>query len=281
MRRSLSLLPILLICLLCSGCVQFATLVELNLDGSGRVLIRYLVTKNTGVSLFGGADKEPEFPEKMQEYEKLLPEAAKKMGKGVTFVESSRFDDKGWVGVTATFDFEDVNDLVLTGNPADEEEDQDKDEDATEKQDPPFDAIKFSFVDGEVKTLTVTLEKAEVEEIDEKEKDPFLQAGLKLHNASSQKNSIVPPSLFKSALRSVRVSALVKVEGEVIESNAAKMNNANSAVIFDVDFSKFDEATLDRVCQGMPLSETLEKKTPGFTVNPPSTPTKIKFRAKK
>lgn len=282
MRRSLSLLSVLLLCLLCSGCVQVATLIELNLDGSGKVLIRYLVSKEASkMSKMFAKNKDPEFPKKMKEFEEAIPSVTPKMGEGVSFVGSQRFDQAGWVGVVAEFKFEDANKLVLPADLAEKagkKKGEGKDE---QSGDILYDSVRFSFTDGDIKTLSVFLEGKEKDDV-VIENDPFAEAGLELRKAPAT-SVFFKPEGFKDALRGARFTTLVTVKGEVVESDAVVMATDNSAVIFDANFSEIvGDPSFESVIMGqLSLEQILKKGVSGFVAKPISEPVTIKFRAAK
>lgn len=250
---------IVLLLALCSGCVRVETLVKLNGDGSGKLFIRYLV--NESLDLQDGLEAKAK-------------SLASKLGQGVTYVESIKIPSKqGWKGFRTEYKFTDVRKLeigdIFSENSvveSDEEKNQNSVEIFPEMKDGVW---RFKYKQGTSNELVAFLETPKVE--GPNDEDPFAAAGVELETAppapAAGLGQAFAISMMKPMLKGARLSMLVQVEGDIVETNAPSRptKSANSVHLIDLDLGKFAESKqFDKAVMGSwSLDRLVKEKVQG------------------
>ena len=277
--RPFHFFAVVLICLPSVGCVQFAALVDVDASGSGKVFLRYLVSEqfddpSRSLIKFGTSQAEDaedaeddeqhasdSKPSLLDKIESRSDDMTVKLGEGVTFVRTQRISrGGGWRGVQAEYQFEDINKLTLPFGDALLHDDESVDTgsgdanshttvigtaDVAERR--TFMSLvdrrtfRFRYRRGDTNELVIYHPNESTKE-DETEEDPFEAAGLDVGDAPSVNvdiGSAIGATMAKVVLQGFRLTTMVKVDGEIIETNAVDQPKKNSATIFDLNMTKF------------------------------------------
>lgn len=115
-----------LTCILLSGCIKDRILVKVNKDGTGKIIVTKIFSKETAdqfrtqmqmMRLHGGMEDEEEVADMAQKdplfNEKALKMQAGRFGPQVSFAKARKFSSGGACGYVAIYNFKDVNDIFL------------------------------------------------------------------------------------------------------------------------------------------------------------------------
>lgn len=225
-----------------SGCVQYATLIELNKDGTGQLHVRLLFSeelKKEGGGFIsissGNSESQDSLESRLKTAEQKFQDLTAELGDGVKFVKTKRITSKkGWIGLQATYSFTDINTLRVPNTipDFDSEDEPDETESALECKRAPY---IFSYRPGKTNQLEVRLDPKPTVPVDE-EKDPFGEAGLTVPEAASAgatfSNAFAIP-ILKPIVQDVRFSTMLKVSGDISETNAPEQTNDQSVFLSD------------------------------------------------
>ncbi|MEM7312583.1 MAG: hypothetical protein AAF497_05470 [Planctomycetota bacterium] len=300
--RSLILLCVLLVP--CTGCVQFAALVDLNANGSGRIFLRYLVSEQ----LEGGpiwlnpkkadesavakpATKSATKSGLVEQLEANGETMAKRLGEGVKLVKSERIEEKsGWKGIQFEYRFADINKVSIPFGddafPKTTKTEKAKDSKETKESASLWFADRgplfFRYQTGVVNELVAFHRKRKPKPA--KPADPFEAAGLKTKKAPASKvnfNAVIGNTVGKMFMQGFRVTAMTRVDGKVIETNAVDQPKSNSVILMDFDMTPFaSDKRFDRaVNEKWDMERMLQEKVPGLRALPRDEEIRIRWKS--
>ena len=261
-----------------SGCFQYATLVELNADGSGKLHLRVLFSKelDSNSSKSGDKSKTAAMMEKAQQHFVAMTE---QLGDGVTFVETKRIESKpGWIGLQATYAFVDVNKLKLPTEPPEfpdskeKSDSKEKEKSDTKEKSPIFTGrgpYIFQYTPGADNKLEVRIEPPTADPKTNGEADPFADAGLDVKAAKSvgkEFGNAFALAIVKAMSPDIRLSMMVKVDGVITESSGVTRANENSVFLCDFNMGEFARSDLfeKAVLEKWDFERLVEEKVPGL-----------------
>ena len=99
-----------------TGCINSTTLIKLKPDGSGTVEQTTLVNLSALKSMLPPGSSQTSGPGVVNEAD--LKRTAEKMGKGVRLLSSTPVKQDGFEGVKAIFEFDDINQVQISQDPA-------------------------------------------------------------------------------------------------------------------------------------------------------------------
>ncbi len=246
----LLLLPLILMVLLFSGCLQVHTVVRVNTDGSGTIEESVTYGKSIGIlkEVFDAdGDELREVKDRSRSY-----------GDGVSYVSSDRIRTNESRGHRAVYAFKDINAVRLNQNPnrVVNTGDRKSKSDAPKTKD---EFVTFRLTRGQPARLTILMPQEERSSISiRKDRKPTPGDEGKLE-------------LARWLLGDFAVSTVVEVEGRVVGSNATFRRGSNVTLIdIDLDDLLDSEGFLEEASQYEELSlhdaKTLMKKYPGIKV---------------
>ncbi len=197
-----------------TGCFQTSIVVHVKPDGSGTVQQTLTMTDATIEQLkaMAGADAgKQKGPHEIDEA-KLKAQAAK-MGDGVTFVSAKPIKAGGRQGFTATFAFEDIEDLKVTQTP-----DMGGGGGDAAKSD-----VTFEFEEGDNAPSTLTIHIPQ----NKQEAAP----------AGSGPDGDEALAMMQQILKDMHVTFTVEVQGAIQKTNASHRDGAK-VTLLDLEFSK-------------------------------------------
>lgn len=197
-----ALLPVfMLAAVFICGCIKNRTVVQVNKDGSGKIVVTRVFSKETvemtnaqmaemkkqmesrasfGMDMARNTPKDPFFNEK------AIKKDAKKYGPLVKFVKARKIDSGGSQGYVAVYSFKDVNDVFLNMEKMGEdlsrggmqmdyysgrEDSESEDEDSGQTVERGENVIEFKLVKGEPAKLQVSLPEmpadSDISDVDE------------------------------------------------------------------------------------------------------------------
>ncbi len=223
MKRLLLATASTLIALVLPGCLQSATTIHLNKDGSGTLVEQttlgvQMMAMLEQMSAIGGADAKDPVAE-MFSPEKAKAKAAT-LGEGVTFEKSEPLDLKGNKGARTTYRFADINKLkISTGDAMNNMSPPGGQAPEVPKQKP----VSFAFAAG---TLTITLPEPEKPAAP----DP----------AAAPEENPQMEEMMKQMLGDMKMSMKLVVEPGIAETDAT-YRDANTITLVDVEMAKLLE----------------------------------------
>lgn len=224
--------------LVTAGCFKSKTLVVVNPDGSGNIVVSSAMSPQVAAMMGGLGDsfgaalggdgaakaekKDPFFDEAK------LKKAASGFGEGVTYVKGRKSDDNGWQGSVAVYAFTDINKVKLSlessnmGPPGMENEAED---DSKKKKDP----VTFEFAAGGTKTLKINIPQPD----DAAKKKPAGEAAPKADPAAAAMMDAMLPQ-FKG----MEMSVGIQIKGEITGSNAMNKDDKGMITLMHMDMDK-------------------------------------------
>ncbi len=218
-----------------SGCLTAETEIFVKKDGSGTVT-ETIMMKAEIVEMLANIRGEEDYSLLNEEE---LTEKAGNMGPGVEFVGAEPAARGGFTGYTATYRFDNIENLRLNQNPGDDLPDEASDSGSVEE------IVRFAFEPGNTGTLTILLPGPETEEsgsaaveVPEEEQQQFIEG-------------------FQSLYNDMKISMKVTVDGNITRTNAV-FREGRSITLMEIDFSKIagDPEKVRMLAQYQP--ETLE-----------------------
>ncbi len=226
-----------------SACIRSHTTVIVRPDGSGNIEVLSLIAEEAATSMqeFAamlaeeGAEPPSLFPEDG------LREMAAEFGPGVTFVKSKEVKEDGFVGVLATFAFEDLNqvqvdtspqDLSEVGSGMDGGDDGSGDmgsDDGMESEEEPQDPIRFHFEKrGDLSIIRAILPEEDLSVSDDEEADMEMDQDLGMPTEEE-----LAPLL--QLFDGLRFGTSIRTEGELVRTDATH-RDGNEVTVYDIDF---------------------------------------------
>lgn len=229
-----------------SGCLEHNMLVTAKKDGSGTITQATFMNDAfvRQVTAMGGDPAEAELPIDLDG----LEAQAQHMGEGVSFVKAERIKSKdGRSGMRAIYSFKDITKLQLSQQP----DMPGPDHMRAGKKD---DRITFEFKKGDACLLTINMPQPEADNAEAAPAPPVDPA------------MDLPPEqmmMMKQMLDGLRIRILVKVDGEIVKTNAGHVDvsagdkHKSIVTLLDMDIGKLvgDDAMLKKLAgaqQGQP-----------------------------
>lgn len=298
-RRVFGSLASVFALLVLSGCMESATVLQVNKDGSGTLVVREFLSQDALSMMVGMetmadamvaelADADvPGLSGLPRSLQGMVLARAEAFGKGVRLTEvREAANDQGWKGYMARFDFEDVNTVHVASAMA-----PDDDPSAAES------AYRFSFTPGDTAELRLIPHQAEAApqasgEIHEMgqfdlegfEPDDDLGVGdLDLGDMMQGMDESMS-AMFGEMFRGMRMSLYVDVNGEIVDTDARYRSAArpNRVALVDVHFDELmsHPDALSHMMKNDPESmyKLQDKGVPGLLMEDPGQPLTIRFR---
>lgn len=232
------------IALLAAGCIKEKTLIVVNGDGSGNIVLDTSMTKEAAAmmqqtaasfsSAFGATNEAGSLKQEDLIKEEDLRERASDFGPGVEFVRLKRTSDGGGQGAVAVYSFKDVNTVRLPlqqkNGAGGEVGGETEDADAAK----PKKTVTFAFTPGDIKTLKISIPQ------DAKDKalaDKKAKAA-KPEGAPDLDAAMMGPML--QMFKGLEMSLAVQVKGELVKSNAThpEGERGERAVLMALNFDE-------------------------------------------
>lgn len=217
MKKLKSILLFAIVSIFITGCIEYNVKVKVNPDGSGTVRETVVLGKGLVEMLNAFA----EWDEDGEEFDLYNEDDLRKQeyhyGEGVKFVEGKKINDKGREGYTATYRFNDIRKLKIEDDPDKKVPSDFSMEEAAEEQ-----PITFSFSEGDYSTLTIHLA------------DDF-EPGDFSFGQDEEDADIENKEVFEDMLEDLRISIKIEVNGDILETNAAYVNDSEITLMeFDM-----------------------------------------------
>ncbi|MFC2134008.1 hypothetical protein ACFLR4_00095 [Bacteroidota bacterium] len=228
MKKLKSILLFSLVSIFITGCIEYNVKVKVNPNGSGTVRETVILGSALVDILNAFADWDDEGEELDLYNEDELKQQAYEYGEGVEFVEGKRINDKGREGYTATYRFNDITKVRIEDDP-DKKVPSDFSMEEVEEEQP----ITFGFNEGDFSTITINLP-------DEFDPEDFN------FDFDEENVEIEDREEFEDMLKDLRISIKIEVNGYILETNAAYVDDSEITLMeFDMgeildDPEKFD-----------------------------------------
>ncbi len=229
------------IALTLSGCLQNETTVHVNPDGSGTIVEEtFLGEQMTAMlgslgNLGGKQDKPSKDPlDDMFSQEKVKAKAAK-LGEGVTLSKIEKLEKDGKKGARITYQFADINKLLLPLNDATSALDQgtggpptaDEGSPAPEAKKKQGDPIRFQMADGK---LTITMPRPDSSKKDEAKNKPEDETSK--DDANNDQSE-----MMKSMLADMKIAIRVVAESGISSTDATHVDG-QTVTLLEMNFSE-------------------------------------------
>jgi hypothetical protein len=213
MKKNKSLILMLSIAVLLSGCFQVHRTITVKKDGSGTIEEKFLVTTEMGENM-GGMN--------LNDVEKLKADAVT-FGENVSYVSSKEIEENGLKGYMAVYTFDDITKLALetnlaakamqgTGMPAEKE------------------YITFDFNKGKTSQLSIILPPIK----EESESEEYMEEAGEPLSEEDQQQAI---DMVKAMYKGMKLSFNIKFDGRITNSNAT-YKDGNVVTISEMDFDE-------------------------------------------
>ncbi len=259
--------------LLAAGCIKEKTLLVVNPDGSGSIVLDTSISAeaaammNNAAASFGAAFGETNGAAAVKEElikEEDLRERASDFGEGVEFVRLKRTKADGQEGAIALFSFKDITKLRIPlqqnkGMGGGEEEDADSKDKKEEK------AVTFAFTDGPTKKLVVNVPQEEKKA----EAKPAAEGAKELGGLEDLGAAMMGPMM--QMFKGLEMSMAIQVKGDVVNSTATHPQGAQKerAVLMSLNFDEMMKspkfAEIFKKSQGGEMPTGALVGLPGFT----------------
>lgn len=275
---------------LLTGCMQNAILVKVNTDGSGTLTYRvHLSDQLTGMmegmgGMMGAMVEEGAEPEPFDPFADMKAEMANQFGDAATLESTRDITNKaGWKGVEAVYAFADINQLKLS-----EIEQLDTGGGGSQSMGAMGAQYTFAFTPGEVATLKLIPLPPEAKDAGEASAESVPgETGntAEMPDMGEMEDMMggMSAGMMAPMLKGMRVSLLLFVNGEIVESNASHPSAKNPNVIYLTDIA-FDKVLADPEGAKMLDMEDVQPgdlaklDIPGIVIEDPEKEVVIKFR---
>jgi hypothetical protein len=267
----------------CSGCVEMASVVKVNKDGSGSIVVTQLFSPMVSGMLNAAQGMGSGTNGAAAEADPFKADALKKVASYGAGVEMAKYEPKsnaeGWKGYEATYSFKDINRVnfglgdMSVGGPG--SEGGEGGESAEAKDDSKY---RFKFTPGSPAELQIVTSQRKKGETAEKKAEAKPELG-----AEEQQMMAMMIPMFKG----MHVSCRVQVNGEITQTNA-KFRSAGKPgeiVLADVPFDKLigNPEIMKLLTSKAPGSEEKAKalaikEIPGLQVEEDGKTVSIKFK---
>ena len=244
-----------------SGCIESTTMLDLNRDGSGKIVVREFMSPQitqmmegmgnmfAGMEQAGEQGSSPK-PEKADIFKDQIEDNVKKFGEGVKLVSSKKLKNKeGWKGYEAVYSFADINTITIPiGDVGDQGEGPGMGQgDSTESEDSGSDTVyNFKFSPGEPATLEIVPKVDETDADAEKaaesaevamEDMPEMEEGMDEMGAQMMQGM---GAMMGPMLKGMRMTFMVRVADDIKDTNSAHKwpKRPNMITVMDMQVDK-------------------------------------------
>lgn len=254
---------ITMVMLLLAGCFQLETVVRVNMDGSGTVEERMLISRKMLAQMEGimqgFAPQGRVKPQPLNLFDpKKLKAQAGKMGKGVVYRSGKKVETDDFTGYSAVYSFAEIGKLRLGG------------EKGNSGSDPVADAkpsmpVVFEFVKGPPAVLTFKQPK-------KADARPEAAQPPAASPADTPKASPQEAEKIAELFAGMKFLLVLEVNGRIVETNA-QYRDGNRLTLAELDFGKIGSALpqLEKLgqLQGSSPEEAMEllKDFPGMRID--------------
>jgi hypothetical protein len=223
------LFPVLL-AILFSGCMSVETTVELNRDGSGRIIEKIglgMAMANLATQMSGGGAGDESAAQAPSPFNgEQLENTAKDFGEGVKFVSMSESEDANMKYYEAVYSFEDINKIGIDQNQGNRASMAGGQGGSGDKEPVRF---KFSRNDDD-STLEIMLPETKDEVFAESSPTPQdSPPDMNMGEAGGQ--------MMKMMLKGMRFAVKIEFNGEIVETDATNVDG-NTVTLLEMDFEK-------------------------------------------
>ncbi len=214
-----------------TGCMENAALLNLKKDGSGTLTYRIYISSGimqmfhgiaTGMGTDGGNTGS------VDPLESLKADMEDKFGDAATLVKTKEIaNEQGWEGIEAIYSFDDVNKLNLAGM-GDEIDSGDGGDQGMGKMGTPY---RCSFTKGDTATLKIIPITTDPEAAKEAAEDlPGVMADMGMEGMGD-----LGLAMMKPMMKGMRITLLLSVDGEIVETNSSFKSEKHPNVITLMD----------------------------------------------
>ncbi len=299
--------------LVLSGCIETSSVLQVNKDGSGTILVREFLSQEA-ISMLGGFedmmgdmgaadDQEIEGLSDLPVFlQGMVRERAGEYGENVrlTAVREST-NDRGWKGYMARFEFDDINDVRLAAAMGPDEE-----EGASETE------YEIQFTPGDVAELRLVprataapatrdpaqdpavmhefeMDTVEVEAMDESDMNAFMDMDFDMDMDIDFGDMMegmegAMGDMFANMFKGMRMSMFIDVEGEIVETDAQHRSGTrpNRIALLDMNMDELmshpDAMNLMMSNDPQAMYQLQEEGVPGLLMENPEKAITIRFR---
>lgn len=222
-KRTLTVLCLVAVLAVASGCMEVKMTVSVKKDGSGTYTETMLMNAQATQMMAGmggeqGGDMFKIEPEKCKE-------KAKQMGEGTKYVSAKKVTKNGWSGLETTYSFTDIRkfklvqdpDMGMPSGPADAEVEQKP--------------ITFDFVKGGKPTLVVNLPQPDASETTE---PPETTPTASMDDIPAEQMA-----MMQQMYKGFRFMTTIEVDGKISKTNASHVNDKKNIVtILDMNIGE-------------------------------------------
>lgn len=226
MKKAWPILTAILCTVLLAGCIGVETTVELNRDGSGRLIEKIGLAKEI-VNMARSMSEEGHGPKPFSKEQ--FAADAKVRGKGVKLVSVKEIQGERMTHFEIVYAFDDINKVRIDENQGNVVSSP-GDQDVPNKEEP----IRFNFTKGDdSSTLKIMLPKSDEDDF---KKRPSDQKDMP---AGTEEAGV---EMMKTIFKGMHFAVKVVCNGEILETNATNVDG-NTITLVDLDFDKFMDNT--------------------------------------
>jgi hypothetical protein len=211
----------MLCAILLAGCISVETTIKLNRDGSGQIIEKIGMGKETVNMLSSmGGEGQGEKPFSKAEFEK----DATKLGKGVKFVSVKESEDERMKYFEVVYAFEDINKVSIDQNQGNAVPSPE----SPKKEEP----VRFEFkAEEDSSTLKIRMPEPDEDEFSKSESEEMeTPPGMEgMEEAGLE--------MMKMMFKGMHFAITVVCNGEIVDTNATNVDG-NTITLIDMDFDK-------------------------------------------
>jgi hypothetical protein len=227
MRKAWRLFLVALSALALAGCISVETTVELNRDGSGKIIEKIGVGKEMAgmaASMAGEGGGAKPFSREQ------FADDAKRFGEGVRFVSVDESQGATMVYYTIVYAFDDISKIVIDQNQGNA---VGGGQEGPKKEEP----MTFEFsADEDSSTLTIRMPEREDDfggaEVDEENITPEMEVSPEMEQAGA--------AMMKMMFKGMHFAVRIDFNGDIVETDATNVDG-NTVTLLEMDF----EAIMD------------------------------------
>ena len=235
MEKAWRFLLVVLSAIALAGCISVETTVELNRDGSGRIIEKIGVGKemaNMAASMSGEGEGAKPFSKEQ------FADDAKQFGKGVRFVSVKESQDDRMKYFTVVYAFDDISKIDIDQNQGNAVP-SGGGQSGSKKEEP----VRFSFNAGEDYS-TLTIRMPESDESDDENSGKISSEQMDVSPEMEEAGMQMMKMMFKGMHFAVKID----FNGEIVETDAANVDG-NTVTLLEMDFDAImdDAETLKKL----------------------------------
>lgn len=233
MKHFIKILPIILLFVLLTGCIDVQYKMNLKADGSGT--IEETVYMNSAmVQMIKGFMAMSDDSTQQEEFSLLneveLRNEAMEMGEGVKYISGEKLEDDGREGYRAIYEFQDVNKIKMDQDVSDKAPSMGSEEEETAEDD-----ITFKFTKGNPATLIIFMP----EEKEEDHNSEDIEESDIYENEDSEEDQEWNDEV-KAMMKDFRMLIQLEVEGEISKTNATYVDGS-TITLLEMSFDELIE----------------------------------------